>query len=129
MAITTQEGVDGYREKAMKIANVEQVGLGNIMELSVTGHVLKCARRSKLSGGASPSNADGWNLKDHRHLTVARRLREKARGSCSAVLNELVKIIRESMLKNEVWWFLVLNRESIVTTCSTDLQSKSRVTW
>ena len=37
MAVTTQEAVDGYREKAMIIASVEQIELGNIMELSITG--------------------------------------------------------------------------------------------
>ena len=41
VVITTQTGTDGYREKAMRIASVEQVELGNIMELSVTGHVFK----------------------------------------------------------------------------------------
>ena len=34
LAVTTQEAVDGYREKAMRIASVEQIELGNIMELS-----------------------------------------------------------------------------------------------
>ena len=50
-AITTQERVDGSCEQAMKIASVEQVESGNIMELSVAGHVLKGARQSKLSAG------------------------------------------------------------------------------
>ena len=49
-AITTQERVDGYRQKAMRIASVEQVELGNIMELSITAHVLNWARQSNLSG-------------------------------------------------------------------------------
>ena len=31
VAVTTQEAVDGYREKAMRIASVEQVELGNII--------------------------------------------------------------------------------------------------
>ena len=53
VAVTTQEGTDGYREKAMMIASIEQVELGNIMEFSITGHVLKWARQSKLSGGLS----------------------------------------------------------------------------
>ena len=50
VAITVQEIVDGYREKAMRIASVEHVELGNIMELSITAHVLKWARQSNLSG-------------------------------------------------------------------------------
>ena len=37
VAVTTQEAVDGYREKARRIASVEQIELGNIMELSITG--------------------------------------------------------------------------------------------
>ena len=45
VAITTQEGVDGYREKAMRIASVAQAESGNIMELSVTSHVRKWARQ------------------------------------------------------------------------------------
>ena len=60
MAVTTQEAVDGHCEKAMKIASVEQIELGNIMELSTTGQVLRWARRSNLSGGVSLRRADGW---------------------------------------------------------------------
>ena len=52
-----EEAVHGYREKAMRIASVEQVKLGNIMELSITGHVLKWARQSNLSKGLSLSKA------------------------------------------------------------------------
>ena len=33
-AISIQEGVAGYRETAMRIASVEQVGLGHITSLS-----------------------------------------------------------------------------------------------
>ena len=44
-AVTTQDAVDGYREKAMRIASVEQVELGSIMDLSITGQVLKWVRR------------------------------------------------------------------------------------
>ena len=33
VAATTQEGIDGHREKAKRIASGEQVELGNIMEL------------------------------------------------------------------------------------------------
>ena len=40
-AVTTQEAVDGQREKAMRIESVEQIELGNIMELSIAGQVLK----------------------------------------------------------------------------------------
>ena len=76
-AVTTQEAVDGYREKAMRIESFEQIELGNIMELSITGQVLRWARQSNLSGGVSLRKADGWNMKNHSHLTVARHLREK----------------------------------------------------
>ena len=41
VAVTTQEAVEGHCEKAMKIASVEQIELGNIMELSITGQVLR----------------------------------------------------------------------------------------
>ena len=100
VAVTTQEAVDGYCEKAM---SVDQIELGDIMELSITGHVLKWARQSNLSGGLSQRKADGWSLKNRSHLTVARHLREKThasilvvtirdgeeRGICSAALREL----------------------------------------
>ena len=72
VAVTTQEA-DGHPEKAMRIAS----DLGNIMELSITGQVLKWARRSNLSGRLLLRKADGWNLKNHSHLTVARHMREK----------------------------------------------------
>ena len=94
MAVTTQEAVDGYREKAMRIASVEQIELGNIMELSITGQVLKWARQVNLSGGVSLRKADGWNLKNHSHLTVARHLREKIHPSM------LVVTIREGEKRN-----------------------------
>ena len=59
VAVTTQEGIDGYREKAMMMASVEQVEWGTIMELSITGHVLIWARRSHLSGKLSLRKTDG----------------------------------------------------------------------
>ena len=89
VAVPTQEAVDGYREKATRIASVEQVELGNIMGLSIMGHVLKGVRQSNFLGGLSLSKADGWNLKNHSHLTVARHLNEKTHSSM------LVVIIRE----------------------------------
>ena len=57
------------------IASVEQVEVGNLMELSVTGHVLRWARQSNFSG------AGGWNMKNHSRQTVARHLREKTHTS------------------------------------------------
>ena len=77
VAINAQEGIDGYREKTMRTAHVEQIGLVNFVELSIIGHALKWARQSKLSEGTSLSKADGWNSKNHSHLIVARHLREK----------------------------------------------------
>ena len=46
VAVTTQEAVDGYCEKAMRIASVKKIKLGNIMELSITGQALKRPRQS-----------------------------------------------------------------------------------
>ena len=78
VAVTTQEGIDGYREKAMMIASVEQVELGNIMELSITGHVPQMGKTIELLWcELSLSKADGCELKNHSNLTVARHLREK----------------------------------------------------
>ena len=56
-----------------------------------------------MSGGLSLCKANGWNMKNHSHLKIARRLREKIhpmmlivtirkgedRGICSATLREL----------------------------------------
>ena len=89
VAVTTHEGIDGYLEKAMRMASVEQVEWGTIMELSITGHVLIWARRSHLSGKLSLRKTDGWNLKNHSRLKVARHLREKTHT------NMLVVIIRD----------------------------------
>ena len=58
VAVTTQEAIDGYREKARRIASVEQIELGNIMELSIAGQLLRWARRTNLSGGVSLCKAD-----------------------------------------------------------------------
>ena len=106
-----QEAVDGHCEKAMRIASVEQIELGNVMELSITGQVLEWARQSNLSGGLSPRKVDGRNLKNHSHLTVARHLREKTltsmlvviirggeeRGICSAALREFLRIVKDQI--------------------------------
>ena len=62
-AVTIQEAIDGSREKVMRIASVEQIELGNLMELSITGQVLRWARPSNLSGGLSLHKSDGWKLK------------------------------------------------------------------
>ena len=80
VAITTQ-GVDGYHEKAMRIASVAQAEFGNIVEMSVTGHARKWAGQSNFSGRTSLSKVDGWSLKNHCHLTFARHLREKTHTS------------------------------------------------
>ena len=77
VAVTTQEAIDGYPEKTRRIANVEQIELGNIMELSITGQMIRRAKRANLSGGVSLCKESGWNMKNHSHLKVARRLREK----------------------------------------------------
>ena len=97
------------KHQAKKIASVEQIEVGNIMELSITGQVLKWARQSSLSGGLSLRKADGWNLKNHSHLIFARHLRDKIhpsmlvvtiregeeRGICSAALKELLRIVKD----------------------------------
>ena len=127
VAVTTQEAVDGYREQAMRITSVEQNESGNIMELSITGQVLKWARQSNLPGGLLLSKADGWNLKNHSLLTVARRLREKIhssmlvvtiregeeRGICSAALKELLNIVKDPHEERSMV-VIVLNKESAI---------------
>ena len=121
-AVTTQQAVDGYREKAMRIASVKEIELGNIMELSITGQVLRWARQSTLSGG----KADGWNMKNHSRLTVARHLREKipivlvvkiregeGKGICSAVMRELLSIVKDET-GEECAVAMVLSRKSTI---------------
>ena len=124
-AVTTHEAVDGYREKAMRIESVEQIELGNIMELSIAGQVLRWARQSNLSGGVSFRKADGWNLKNH--LTVARHLREKIhpivlvvtkregeeKGTCSAPMGEHLRIIKDQA-GEECAAAMVLSRKSTI---------------
>ena len=77
--------------------------------------------------GLSLSKADGWNLKNHSHLTVARHLREKNhpsmlvvtirdgedRGICSAALEELLNIVKDQMEDRSVVVF-ALNKESAI---------------
>ena len=72
----------------MKIASVELIQLGNIMELSITGEVLRWARQSNLFGGVSLRKGDGWNLKNHSDLTVARHLREKIHSVLVVTIRE-----------------------------------------
>ena len=71
--------------------------------------------------------ADGWNLKNHSHLTVARHLREKThtsmlavtsregeeRGICSAALRELLRIVKDQIEERNVV-VIVSNRESAI---------------
>ena len=77
--------------------------------------------------GLSLSKADGWNLKNHSHLTVARHLREKThpsifvvtirevqeRGICSAALKELLNIVKDQIEERSVVVF-ALNKESAI---------------
>ena len=123
MAVTTQEAVDGYREKAMRIASIEHIELGNIMELSIMDQ----ARQVNLSGGVSLRKDDGWNLKNHSHLTVARHLRGKIhsrmlvvtiregeeRGMCNATLRELLRISKDQMRERSVVVIVLSKRSTI----------------
>ena len=125
VAVTTQEAIDGYREKARRIAKVAQIELGNIMELSITGQLLRGARRANLSGEVSLCKANGWNMKNHSHLKIARRLREKIhpvilvvtirkyedRGICSATLRELWRIVKDQ-IKEQTVAVVVMSKHS-----------------
>ena len=126
-AVTTQEALDGSREKVMRIASVEQIELGNLMELSITGQVLRWARQSNLSRGLSLRKSNGWNLKNHSHLTVARHLREKThpsmlvvtiregedQGLCSAALTELWRIVKDQVEERSVV-VIVMSKNSVI---------------
>ena len=127
VAVTTQEAIDGYREKTRRIANVEQIELGNIMELSITGQLIREARRANLSGRVSLCKANGWNMKNHSHLKIARRLREKIhptmlvvtirkdedRGICSATLRELWRIVKDQ-IKERTVVVVVMSKHSTI---------------
>ena len=121
-AITAHEGIDGYREKAMRIMSVEAVEWSSIVELSVSGHAVRWAIQSKPSGGTSLSIAHGWNLKSGGPSTVARHLREMIKPSLLVVTTikseerciysaVLVDII-EDHLQEQVLVVLVWNEES-----------------
>ena len=111
----------------MRIASVEQIELGNLMELSITGQVLRWAGQSYLSGGLSLRKSDGWNLKNHSHLTVARHLREKThpsllivtiregedQGLCSSALRELWRIVKDQIEERSVV-VIVMSRNSVI---------------
>ena len=95
------------------------------MELPITGQVLRWTRQSNLLGGVSLRRADGWNLKNHSHLTVAGHLREKihsrmlvvtireseVRGMCSEALGELLRVVRDQIEERGVA-IIVSNKES-----------------
>ena len=103
------------------------IELGNIIELSIAGQVLKWARQSNLAGGVSLRKADVWNMKNHSHLTVARHLREKIhptvlvvtiregeeKGIRSAAMRELLKIIKDQVGEGCAV-VMVLNRKSTI---------------
>ena len=97
------------------------------MELSITGQVLGWARQSNLSGGVSWRKADGRNMKNHSHLTVARHLREKIhpivlvvtirqgeeKGKCGAVMRELLRIVNYQ-IGEECAVAMVMSRKSTI---------------
>ena len=115
-AVTTQEAIDGSREKVMRIASDEQIELCNLMELSITGQALKWARQSNPFGGLSLHKSDVWNLKNHSHLTVAKHVPEKThpsmlvvtiregedQGLCSTILRELSRIVKDQIEERSV---------------------------
>ena len=97
------------------------------MELSIVGQVLRWARQSNLSGGVSLRKADGWNMKNHSHLPVARHLREKIhpavlvvtmregeeKGMRSAAMREPLRIIKDQVGEGCAV-ATVLNRKSTI---------------
>ena len=121
----------------MRLESVEQIGLDIFVELSFTGQVLRWARQSNLSGGVSMRKADGWNIKNHSHLTVARHLCEKTnpivlvvairegeeKEICSAVMRELLRIVKDQ-IREECAVAMVLRRRAIVKTVLRKRQMK-----
>ena len=127
----------------MRIASVEHVELVNIMELSVMGQVLKCARQMNPSGGLLLCRAVGWNMRSHSRLMAARRLRVKThtrklivtmreaeeRGICRATLEGLLRIVTDQLEEGSVV-LIVLSQESAICrkasmkTLSHDVQPK-----
>ena len=125
MAVTTQHAVYGRCEKAMRIASVEQIELGNIMELSITGSGAEVNKAVEPLGRSVAAHSGWMEPENHSHLTVARHLREKiylsmlfvtiregeARGMCSAALRELLRVVRDQIEERGVA-VIVSNKES-----------------
>ena len=122
--------------------SIEQVELESIMEVSVTGQVLKCARQMNLSGGLSLCKAIGWNMRSQSRLLVARPLREKTppsmlvvtirseeREICRATLRELLRIVKDQIEERSVVVIVLSNestiwREASMRTLAHDAQLK-----
>ena len=66
----TRKQLTSFVKKQLRIASVEQVELGNITELSITGHVLKWARQSNLSGGLSAAQSGWMELEDSQPFDI-----------------------------------------------------------
>ena len=98
-AVTTQEAVDGHCKKSDEDRERGTNRAGQ-HHGAITGQVPRWARQSNLLGGVSLRRADGWNLKNHSHFTVARHLREKIHTS----------MLSETRLKNEAWLSLCRTR-------------------
>ena len=111
MAVTTQEAVGGFREKAMRMASVEQIDLDRIMELSITCQVLRWAKQSNFSGGVPLRKADERNMNSPQRALVVTIREGEERGMCSATMRELLRIVKDQMREKYVV-AIVLSRES-----------------
>ena len=122
-----QRGFEAWHLIVRRIANVEQIKLGNIMELSITGQLFRGERQANMSGGVSLCKANGWNVKNHSHIRTARRLREKIhpmmlivtirkyedRGICSATLRELWRVVKDQ-IKERTAAVVVMSKYSAI---------------
>ena len=90
VAVTTQEAVDGYCEKSDEDRECRTNRAGQHHGAVDHGSGAQMGKAIEPLGGQCRYAEDGWNLKNHSHLTVARHLREKIHPSM------LVVTIRES---------------------------------
>ena len=77
--------------------------LGNIVELSIAGHVLEWARQSNFSGG----------LSTHSSMLVVTTREGEERGIYNAALKELLKIVKDQIEERSAV-VLVWNKEQRV---------------
>ena len=74
VAISIQEGGDGFREKALRIESAQQTDSKGIMDISVKGDLIIWAGRLGIEGRVSLNEETG-KLSNYRQLSTAQNIR------------------------------------------------------